>query len=116
MDRIWRPQESYFGVACVLPKCCVYFRVTAFSMPVGAKHKVVLFFFSLFSGRACGMQGCPAQGLIPSHSSEDTVSLTARPPGNSLKGFNTLQCHISPFHSKFVKNLYFSETAADHVG
>ena len=47
----------------------------------------MLYFFILFFGHACGMQKFPNQGLNPSHLSENTESLTPRPPGNSLQSF-----------------------------
>ena len=37
----------------------------------------------IFFGCTCGMHNFPGQGSTPNHSSDNTRSLTARPPGNS---------------------------------
>ena len=56
--------------------------------------KSFLFFFSFSFGCTRGMQKFLGQGSNLSHSSDNTESLTARLPGNSLKSFPIVDSHI----------------------
>ena len=49
-----------------------------------------------FSGHAHGMWKLPGQGSNPYHSSDNTVSLTARPPGKSSYCFIPVALYYSP--------------------
>ena len=54
----------------------------AFSMP-SSLSLIISFLFFFFFGHDHKMQKLPGQGSNPSHSSDNTKSLTSRPPGNS---------------------------------
>ena len=61
-------------------------------------YKILHFFIF---GHACGMQKFPSQGLNPSHRSDNTESLTARPPDSS-KSFTLIKggtCCFTQLHS-----------------
>jgi len=59
--------------------------------------------FFFFFGYTCGMQKFPGQGLNLSHSSDNTESLTPRPPGNScpilFKGLSPSSCYQEALQS-----------------